>query len=135
MVTNAEMFIAELQAKDIKFMTREIDNGGVVVSIMFNYILTNVIFEGHDDGKHVAFRTQLEKCPEEKTIDVMAVLNSLNEQYRWEKFYISTEGDIRVEDDAIVTPETAGEECFELLLRTVSIIKDVKPMIMKVMYA
>ena len=134
MVINAEMFLAELQAKEIKYMLRDLDNGGAVFGIMFDSILTSVIFEGNDEGKHVAFRTQIEKCPAEKTMDVLAVLNSLNEKYRWEKFYISSDGNIRVEDDAIVTPETAGEECFELLIRTVQIIKDVRPTIMKAMY-
>ena len=135
MVINAEMFLATLKAKEIKYMLREIDNGGAVIGIMFDSIVTSVIFEGNDDGKHVAFRTELEKCPADKITDIMVVLNSLNEKYRWEKFYISTSGNIRVEDDAIVSPETAGEECFELLIRTVSIIKEVRPVILKAMYS
>ena len=134
MVTNAEMFIATLEARGLKYTTNDLGNGGVAVGVMFDYIMTHVIFDGRDDGSHVAFRTRLEGCPADKMTDIIVLCNSLNEKYRWEKFYISSDGNIRVEDDAIVTPETAGEECFELLIRTVQIIKDVRPTIMKAMY-
>ena len=135
MVTNAEMFIATLEARGLKYTTNDLGNGGVAVGVMFDYIMTHVIFDGRDDGSHVAFRTRLEGCPADKMTDIIVLCNSLNEQYRWVKFYVSTENNIMIEDDAIVSPDTAGEECFELLIRTVSIIKDVKPSFMKIIYS
>ena len=135
MIDCAQMYIAKLEAENLKYTTRDLPDGSNVVSVMFNMVFTHAIFQSSDNGKHVAFRTQLEAVPAEKVNDLLVVCNSLNMRYRWLKFYLDKDNDIMVEDDAIITPETAGEECFELLIRTAGIIKEVKPFIMKAIYA
>ncbi len=135
MIDSAQMYIAKLKAEELKYTTRDLPDGSIVVSVMFNMVFTHAIFQSNDNGKHVAFRTQLESVPAEKVNDMLVVCNSLNMRYRWLKFYLDKDNDIMVEDDAIVSPETAGEECFELLIRTAGIIKEVKPFIMKAIYA
>ena len=134
MVTCAETFISTLKARELKFNTREFDDGTVMVAVPFDGRTTNVLFAADDDGKHVALRTMFESCPQDRIADVLLVCNSLNCQYRWLKFCIDSDNDIMVEDDAIVTPETAGDECFELVIRTANILKDVKPTIMRAIY-
>ena len=121
--------------EELKYTTRDLPDGSIVVSVMFNMVFTHAIFQSSDNGTHVAFRTQLESCPAEKTSDMLVVCNSLNMRYRWLKFYLDKDNDIMIEDDAIITTETAGDECFELLIRTAGIIKEVKPFILKAIYA
>lgn len=135
MVICAEMYEAKLKSEDLKYTVRPLENDGACISVMFNMVLTNAFFQGDDNGTHVAFRTQFEKVPAEKTADMLVICNALNMRYRWLKFYIDKDNDIMIEDDAILTPETAGEECFELLIRTVKIIDEIKPLIMKTLYA
>ena len=136
MVINAELFTANLDSKGIKYMTDELPDNGTVVTVMSKAGATHVFFDSDDDGQHVAFRTRLESCPEDKVADMLMVCNVLNGKYRWLKFYVNLDdNNIMVEDDAILSPETAGEECFELLGRTVNILDEVKPLIMKVIYA
>ena len=135
MVACAEMFVAKLNAENLKFSVRDLDDGGCCVSIGFGGKITNIFFDGDDDGSHVALRTVFEKCPADRVPDLLVVCNALNCKYRWLKFYIDSDNDIMVSDDAIVSAETAGAECYELLLRTVSILDDVKPMVMRAIYA
>ena len=134
MVICAEMFVAKLNAQDLKFDVRDLDDGGTVVSIAFDGKTTNIFFSGDDGGTHVALRTVFENCPVDRISDLLIVCNKLNNDYRWLKFCIDKDNDIMVEDDAILSPETAGEECYELLVRTVTILKEVKPTIMRAIY-
>ncbi len=135
MVICAEMFVETLRAKELQFDVRETEKGLCYVRFPYEGRITNVIFDSEDNGTHVALRTAFEKCPPEKVPDLLVVCNALNVQYRWLKFCVDDDNDIMVEDDAIVNPETAGEECFELLLRTVQILSEVKPSIMRAIYA
>ena len=135
MVICAESFIAKLESLGLKYSTHDLDNGGTCISVMFDGRSTNVFFDGDDNGTHVALRTVFENCPADRIADMLIVCNSLNCRFRWVKFCVDKDNDIMVEDDAIVEPESAGEECMELLARTVGIIKDAKPTIMRAIYS
>ncbi len=135
MVVCAEMFVAKLRAKELTFNVSEMSDGDIRVMVPFSGKQFNAIFSGDDDGRRVAMRTVFEKCPEDRMADLLIVCNSLNVQYRWLKFCVDNDNDIMVEDDAILSPESAGEECFELLVRTASILDDVKPVIMRALYS
>lgn len=134
MVICAESFAAKLKEEDIKFAVQELPNDRVCISIPFNGIMTNVFFDADDDGSRPAFRTMLEHCPDDRVADLLVVCNAMNNEYRWLKFCIDSDNDIMLEDDAIVTPENAGSECVELIYRTASIVKDVKPTFMRAIY-
>ena len=134
MNTCAEMFVAALNAKELNFNVNETEDA-VYVRVPFDGRVTHVIFDNRDNGVHVALRTVFEKCPADKVPDLLVACNALNVQYRWVKFCIDNDNDIMVEDDAIVSPETAGEECFELVIRTAQIINDVKPTLMRIIYS
>ena len=45
------------------------------------------------------------------------------------------DNDLVMHDDAIVSEDSAAEECFELLVRMLKISEDIKPRIMKAIYA
>lgn len=130
----AQLFIDDLTSKNLKFNVREVPSGEVILSIVFDGKNTNFIFSG-ENGEYVSMYTLFESVPAEKVSDVLVVCNSLNTQLKWFKFYIDDENDLMIQDDAIITPETAAEECFELLARRVNIMKEVKPTIMRAIYA
>ena len=133
MHNTAQMFIDELNAKDLKFTVREVPSGEVVLSIVFDSKNTNFIFSG-EKGEYVSMYTLFEHVPADKITDLLLVCNSLNTQLKWFKFYIDDDNDLMIQDDAIITPETAAAECFELLARRVNIMKEVKPTIMRAIY-
>lgn len=134
MLICAEMFAEKLKAQNFKFDVRELNDGGICIVFPYKQKNTNFFFSGDDNGAHVALRTVYENCPADRISDMLVVCNTLNVKYRWLKFCIDTDNDIMVEDDAIVSPETAGDECMELLIRTVSIMDEVKPVIMRAIY-
>lgn len=75
------------------------------------------------------------KVPAAKLMDVYVLLNELNEEYRWVKFFIDSDNEVTVSGDAIIDEATAGEEAYEIVQRYVGIIDEVYPRIMKVIWA
>ncbi len=130
MVICAEKVIETFDERELKYSVDEREDGGAVVVVPFRNFRINLIFEAGDEGSHVALRVVLESCPPDRVGALLVICNSLNSKYRWLKFYIDDDRDIMVEDDAILEPETAGEECCELISRTVSILEEVRPVIM-----
>ena len=136
MVICAEEFKSVLDAKQFQYSVKETPKGDVCIGVPYSQgVMINVIFDADDNGTHVAFRTVFENCPDDRISDMLVICNELNIKYRWVKFCIDKDNDIMLEDDAIVSPETAGEECFELVIRTANIMQDVKPTIMRGLYA
>ena len=76
-----------------------------------------------------------ERIPEEKVADVIFLCNELNAVYKWVTFYVDNDNDLVMHDDAIVSADIAADVCFELLVRMLKIVEDLKPRIMKTIYA
>ena len=57
----------------------------------------------------------------------LTLCNNLNQDYLWAKFYVDRDYDIACDTDAILSDESAGEECIELMFRLISIIDEVRP--------
>lgn len=74
------------------------------------------------------------KVPSAKLMDMYVLMNELNYEYRWIKFFIDSDDEVTVSDDAVIEPATAGEELFELMQRFLNIIDEVYPRIMKVVW-
>ena len=68
--------------------------------------------------------------PEDKVETMYPVMNDLNRQYRWAKFVIDEEGDIRLEADAVLDMGSCGEEVEEILFRLTHIADEAYPVIM-----
>ena len=134
MLTCAELFTDYLDSKDLKYQVREVGEGDVVVSLMIDSKMTNCIFSG-ENGKYVSMYTVFESIPADKTAAILFVCNQLNTTYKWLKFYLDKDNDLMVEDDAILSEENAAAECFELVVRRLQILKDVKPVVMRALYA
>ena len=133
MLLCAQRFIDSLKEKEIGFDLREGSDGDVLIRFMYDGKPTTYIFSG-PDGCYVTMLTHFENVPAEKLADMYAVCNSLNAHYKWLKFYVDKDNDLMIDDDAIVSEESAADECFELLIRRFNIIKDAKPEIMRGIY-
>ena len=65
----------------------------------------------------------------------LALCNNLNSQYRWVKFYLNEESNIRALVDGMVEPNTCGQEVYRLLNLIVGIIDEAYPDIMRARFA
>lgn len=75
------------------------------------------------------------KIAADKLMNVYVLLNELNCEYRWVKFYVDSDNQVTVSGDAITDEANAGEELFEILVRYIQIIDEVYPRIMKAIWA
>ena len=139
MLEIAERFTAEMTRVGLKYREpRDLPNGGTAIACGINgrCNVYDVVFFFDADGHSMSVRVfNLVKVPVDKQLPVIEVLNSLNTEYRWVKFYINAEYDVNVQLDAIVNSETSGPVAVELLLRTMKIIDEVYPRIMKAVWS
>lgn len=134
MLECAALVKADLDAKGLNSIAKEYEDGNVVINFPYGKNVVKCIFSG-ELGEYVSLYLQFESVPEDKLVDVVFVCNELNSKFKWVKFYVDSDRDLMLEDDAILTTETAADEVFELLLRMIKISDDVKPEIMKAIYA
>ena len=136
----AEAFKAHLDEKGIKYTYFEPEeNRAEAIRISFSGENTDsiaVTFFFDKDASSINVKSfSIAKIPTEKIIDIYVVLNELNNEYRWVKFYVDDDNEVTVSGDAITDVATAGEECEEILFRYVKIIDEVYPRIMKALWA
>ncbi len=88
-------------------------------------------------GNSVSIRSfRLFSVPEEKKDKIYEVCSDMNSKFRWVKFYVDDEDNtVTVADDAILLPESAGAEVFELMMRMAGIIDQAYPELMKALWA
>lgn len=134
MLKFAELFTQYLDSKEFNYETYTFDDGDVLVEFPYKGKATKLIFGG-EDGKYLSLYLNFENVPEDKYVDVLIACNELNKQYKWATFYLDDDRDLIIHDDAILSEESAAEEAFELLVRIIHIGDDVKPVIMKAIYA
>ena len=132
--TCANKFAKFLEEKGLHFDTNTTNTGRSVVSFPYDGKVARIFFGG-EEGTYMSIYLVFESVPEEKTMDLLVVCNELNNKYKWVKFYLDDENDLVLEDDAILTVATAPDEVFELMIRMFEIEKEVKPQIMKAIYA
>ena len=93
-----------------------------------------LVFFDKDGGSINAKSFSIAKVPTGKIVEMYTLLNELNYEYRWVKFYLDSDNEVTVSGDAIISEETAGNECLEIVLRYINIIDDVYPKLMKVIW-
>lgn len=89
------------------------------------------------DCKHLHIEVlEFAKIPDEKLDDMYKVVNECNSSYNFVKFIVNEKrGELIARADAVIDIETCGEECYELLIRTVQIIESAYPTIMKAVWS
>lgn len=132
--TCAELFERFLKEQNLSCNSGTDSDGDSVIEFPYQGKVAKIFFTG-DNGTYLSTYLVYEKVPEEKLADVIFVCNELNCQYKWVTFYVDKDNDIILHDDAILSVENAAEEAFELLLRMIKISDDVKPKIMRAIYA
>ena len=134
MLLCAEQFTQTLKEKNLNNAAGDTDRGDSVVDFPYQGKVTKCIFSG-EEGQYFSMYLVYERIPEEKVADLIFLCNELNAEYKWVTYYIEKDNDLVMHDDAIVSPESAADECFELLIRMLKISEDIKPRIMKAIYA
>ena len=130
----AELFINELKAKNLNFETGADKDGDTVVSFPYKGKTARIFFSGKE-GQYLSIYVVYERVPEDKVPDAIFACNELNCQYKWVTFYVDKDNDVILHDDAILSVSDAAEEAFELLVRILKIAEDIKPVIMRAIYA
>lgn len=130
----ARLFEKLIEEKDLTIHTGTDKDGDSVVEFPYKGKTTRLFFCG-DDGCYLSMYLVYERVPEDKIPDLIYLCNELNSEYKWFTFYVDKDNDIVIHDDAILAVDTAAEEAFELLVRMVKIGEDVKPRIMRAIYA
>ncbi len=130
---NAQSYISYLESKSLKYSVEELESD-TAVTIGFDMSNTSlrvrIFFD--DDNMHVALRCfGFVKIKQEQFANALMTCNKCNQDYRWVKFVIDDDMDINAYDDAVTSPDAAGEEVFELMTRMLSIVDDCYPIFMK----
>ncbi len=66
---------------------------------------------------------------------MLELLNEVMDNYRWLKLYLDSDSEVTSQVDAIVDDRIAGIVGAELILRTVNILDNIYPRIMKIMWS
>ncbi len=131
---NAKKFMQTLDEKGIQYDVNEKDDA-TVVSVMtsakkIKSITVHLIID--DDDKHVSLCCiGFVQVKPENYADALIACNECNQKYRWVKFVVDDDLDVNALDDAVTSPDTAGEELCELMLRMMALVDECYPVFMK----
>ncbi len=134
MHTCAELFKNLLDSKGFGSAVRESQSGATILDFPYSGKIIRCIFNG-EDGTYLSLYCQFEKVPEAKVADIIFLCNSLNSKYKWVKLYVDESNDLMIQDDAILSVENAADEALELLVRLIDIADEIKPDVMRAIYA
>ena len=130
----AELFIENLKAKNMNFQAGTDKDGDVVVEFPYQGKVAKMFFAG-EEGEYFSIYLVYESIPEEKLSDLVFLCNELNCRYKWVTFFVDSDNNLVLHDDAILAVSNAADEAFELLVRILKIGDEIKPMAMKAIYA
>ena len=130
----AKMFVKFLESTDFHYTTRVDSDGDTVVDFPYEGKTTRCFFSG-DDGMYLSLYTIFESIPAEKRNDLILVCNDLNCQYKWITFYVDKDNDMMLHVDARLSCDESADEAMEMVARMARIGKEIKPMVMKAIYA
>ena len=130
----AELLKKDLEAKKLKFQCSTDEDGDSLIELPYQGKTAKMFFCG-DEGHYLSIYVVYENVPKDKIAPAIFACHALNVQYKWVTFYVDRENDVVLHLDAILDPATAAEESFELLVRTLKIGEEAKPVLMKGIYA
>ena len=132
-----EMTKAFMDTKGMKY--EEIDNGnGLIVGIggLKNKGSVDSYVFFVDESSVTLKVFDVCQIPEGKREIMFKVCSQMNEQFRWVKFYVDKQAlRIVASDDAVIQPDSCGEEIFGLLLRMANVIDAAYPHFMQAMWS
>ena len=132
-------FLETLKKNEWKYKDlQELDNGNdrVCCGVNAKHTTVDYHFFFDKDGHSFTMRVfRLFAVPIDKKLQIMELMNTVNLNYRWVKFFIDKESWMSVQADAIVTSENAGAVGMELMIRTTQIIDDTYANFMREIWA
>ncbi|MBE6915738.1 MAG: YbjN domain-containing protein [Ruminococcaceae bacterium] len=134
MLLCAEKFIDRLKEDGMVPDVSTAKDGAILVDMKHQGKEVRCIFRG-DEGEYFTIFFVYESIPAEKKNDMIVACNDINAQYKWVKAYVDSDNDLIYQVDAKLSPDTAAEEALEMVLRTVHITDEIKPRVMKAIYA
>ena len=132
--TCAELFVNNLKSKNLDFESGLDKDGDSVVEFPYKGKVAKMFFTGKD-GTYLSIYLVYERVPDDKVAEAVFACNELNCRYKWVTFYVDRDNDVMLHDDAILSISDAHEEAFELLVRILKIGDEVRPTLMKAIYA
>ena len=135
---NLEAFAMALEQNDIKFNDVSDDKTAVV---RIGYGLDNIddlvlfFFFDADGGTMHMGSAAICHVPDAKVPALLQAVNQANIVYRWLTFYLDKDNDLVASADQILSPDTVGDTCRELLSRSLSIIDEAYPSFMKAIWS
>lgn len=134
---SAEAFIERLERHDIRYMHDPQPDGSHYVAVELagkTSILYNVAMVFSADGTEFGIRCyKLGTVPKERQRPMLKLLNELNGDYAWVRFFIDRDGDVAAASDAVITTASAPRVCWEMMRRLFSVLDEVQEKIDKVL--
>ncbi len=124
--------------KDIKYAVEENDKFSYVKAGFHSETGTpvTVMFISSDEDNDVAVRANsLVKLPESKLPELIMVVNDLNREYRYIKFVVNKDNELRAEFDMPIRTDNVGPVAVEIFIRFMQIIDKALPILMKAIWA
>ena len=117
----------------------QFDNPMIVVPFgggdySYTHMLVHLIFDEDGESGHI-LTSPIGNVPVEKTAKMLLELNEFNRKFRWVKFYLDDDNDVVADGDVLFDEQNAGAACFEMVMRTASIIDDAYPEIMRAIWS
>lgn len=131
----AQIFANYLDEKELRYDIESEEVIAVTYTGGKNAPRIRVVFIFDEDGHSVAVRCfSVAKVPSDKLAKAYETCSKLNDKWRWLKFYVDSDDEVTAADDAVIEPNTLGEECFELLVRCIDIVDRAYPEIMAMVW-
>ena len=139
MVGAAEQVREEFVKNDLKYKSfSKLPDGRTIMTAGFRQeqVTFDILFIFESDNRSVYLRVDdLAKVPIDRMYEVLSVLNNLNCQYRWARFYVDKDDEITVQIDHVLVENYSGPVVVELALRMASIVGTGYSEIMKAIWA
>lgn len=139
MVYKATKEIADaFDTLDIKYSIREMTSSSAVKVSWDGEVAkdqTMYFISSDDDGDVHAENMSMAHVPATKKDQVLSCLNGLNRRFRYVKFSLDDDSDVRVEYDFPLRNKNIGPIAQEIFLRFMNIIDEAYPEVMKAIWS
>ena len=123
---------------DLKYTVREIEKVSFLEAGLASHqgIQSPIRFLSSDDDNDVAVRiSPLVRVPEDKTGEILKLINGYHSRYRYIRFCLDSDNDLIAGYDLAVKAENIGETALEIFIRFSQVLDDVYPEIMRVIWS
>lgn len=130
---SAQAFMERLQRSNIRYMDKAQPDGSHYVAVDAagkNGRVYSIATLFSTDGTEFSIRCyQLGKVPTERVRPMLKLLNDLNGDYAWARFFLDKEQEVAVGLDAVITAASAPRVCWEMVVRLFSVLDGVQEQI------